>query len=58
MGTPHRPIFLTCMEPAQKSGAIRIKVLQDVCMDEKISWAKNFFKSVGGGGVPPIDLYF
>ena len=41
-GTLHRPIFLNCMEPDLKSGAILMKFTQDVCMDEKISWTKNF----------------
>ena len=40
-GTPHRPIFLTCMEPTIKSNAILMKFTQDVVMDEKISQTKN-----------------
>ena len=39
--TPHKPIFLTCMETTHKSDAILMKFTQDVCMDEKISWTKN-----------------
>ena len=35
-GTPHRPIFSTCIETTLKIGAILMKFTQDVCMDEKI----------------------
>ena len=48
-GTPHRPIFLTCMDPTLKSGAILMKFTQEVYMDEQISWTK---------GVPLTDFYF
>ena len=57
-GYPHRPTFLTCMETTLKIGAIYMKFAQDVCMDEKIFWTKNFFNRSEGGGVPPIDLHF
>ena len=51
-GYPHRPIFLTCMEPVRKSGAILMKFTQDACMDEKITWTKNFKNRSGGKGTP------
>ena len=51
-GTPHRPIFLTCMETTLKSGAIVMKFTQDVCMDEKIFWTKNFYNQTGEGYPP------
>ena len=41
-GTPHRPIFLTFMETTLRSGAILMKFTQDVRMDEKVYWTKNF----------------
>ena len=41
-GTPHRLIFLACMEPTLESAAILMKFTQDVWMDEEISWTKKF----------------
>ena len=41
-GTPHKPIFSTCLEPDLESAAILMKFTQDVCNDEKTSWPKKF----------------
>ena len=56
-GTPHTPIFLTCMEPPLKICVILMKFTQDVYMDEKISWTKFFFKRTGGRGTPHRPIF-
>ena len=45
-------MFLTCMKPTLESTAILMKFTQNVCMDEKISWTKNFKNRSGGEAYP------
>ena len=35
-----------------------MKFTQDVCMDEKISWTKNFKNWPGGRGTPHRPIFF
>ena len=46
------------MEPTLKSGAILMKFTQDVGMDEKISWTKNFENRTEGRGTPHRPIFF
>ena len=57
---PHRPISFTCMAPTTKSAPIFMKFTQNVWMDEKISWTKNFWNRMGGRDAShrPIFLTF
>ena len=56
-GTPHRPIFLTCMEHTLKSWAILMKFTQNVYIDEEIFQIKNFHNWTGGKGTPHRPIF-
>ena len=56
-GTPHRPIFLTCMDPTLESAAILMKFTHNVWMNEKRSWTKIFWNLTGGRGTPHTPVF-
>ena len=60
-GAPHRPIFLTCMKPTIKSGAILMKFTTGCVYGRENIVDKKFLKSDGGEGCPSyayiFDLY-
>ena len=45
------------MDPTLKSGAIFMKLTQDVCMCEKISQTKNFLNWSKGRGAPHRPIF-